>query len=310
VFDALVQDLAAAAAAAEGGGSSSSDSDEDEADMGDWAYCLELLLDMGGFASLLFDRGAEVGVRARNREVLYALSKDLERLAGKRRKAEAAAAAAAGGAAGGRDAGVSARSAEKQRAQHTPKHQEQQLQGQGKKAKKQAQGVQQQQTPQAIVANGHAEPGSAAAKHTKKQVQQQQQQEEEAGPVAPAVTPGSSHKKQTKQKHAGDKQQATPQSPPAAAGTASAAAGRHGAAAASAAKRGVKINLQQNLYFEHGAPPPAADVRTPPRSKPKGSALKSAAKLDSSGRPTSASATARRKITPSSVPRLKASEFF
>eukprot|EP00775_Hariotina_reticulata_P013453 gene13453-13579_t len=87
-----------------------------------------------------------------------------------------------------------------------------------------------------------------------------------------------------------------------------------------------------NVYFAHGAPVPAPDIRTPPRAKPKGSALKSSSsRLGAAGNasapakqaisrlPTFDSAAgwpgtgpsgARRAVTPNSVPRVRAATFF
>lgn len=325
VFEALVQDVAAAAAAA-ATVNDSSDDDEEEEDVSDlsvWAYCAAL--DPAGYAALLFDRGAQQGVRSRNREALYGISKDLERVAGKRRKAGGggAAPAAAGGAAG---AGAAAG---KQQLQHKQSKQERQQQQQGeqehsahKKHKQQAAGKPPQQQAQAepVAANGHVAKPPSAKKHKR-----QQQEAEVAAADSAAGTPGSNSG------HKSSKQQKQQAAAAAAAGAgsvdgtpAAAARGRANstaaaaaaAASASAAKRGVKIDLKKNLYFEHGAPPPAADIRTPPKAKPKGSALKTAAvKLDERGRPASDGQQqrqgARRKlVTPSSVPRLRAAEFF
>jgi ribosomal RNA-processing protein 1 len=291
----LVQDLTAASASAAGGGNDSSSDDEDDATT--WTYCTQQ--DTASYAALLFDRGAQQGVKARNREALYSISKDLERVAGKRRKAAADAAAVPLG---------------KQTQQK--EQQQQQLEQLGRQAKKHKQPAKQQQgqqvEPTEVVANGDAEPPSGKKQRKQAQLQQQQQQQAEqaaAAAAAAAATPGTVGKRKKQKKQAADAKHAALS---AAAGVAN--------GSASPGKRGVKIDLKKNLYFEHGAPPPAADVRTPPKAKPKGSALKSAVKLDSSGRPTVPATApaggqqqqgARRKlVTPSSVPRLRAAEFF
>ncbi|KAF6261228.1 hypothetical protein COO60DRAFT_1636973 [Scenedesmus sp. NREL 46B-D3] len=85
--------------------------------------------------------------------------------------------------------------------------------------------------------------------------------------LQPAASPSSSKKKR-KQGQATPVAAVTPQ--PAAA----AAAKTPGAGGCSTAKKGVVIDLKKNIYFAHGAPVPPADMRSPPNTKPKGSALK------------------------------------
>ncbi|KAF6261227.1 nucleolar protein,Nop52-domain-containing protein [Scenedesmus sp. NREL 46B-D3] len=123
VFDVLVCDITAAAA----GG----DVDEEQS----LAYCAGR--DAAQLAALLFERGASEGVRARNRQVLYSISNELERAAGKRRKLAAAAADAA-------------EQQQQQQQQYEPDQEQQQDAPSTKKKKKKKKQVQQEQPLQEV----------------------------------------------------------------------------------------------------------------------------------------------------------------
>jgi ribosomal RNA-processing protein 1 len=108
-------------------------------------------------------------------------------------------------------------------------------------------------------------------------------------------------------------------------------------AASTGKKRGVVINERKNLYFAYGAPPPEADVRTPPRAQPKGSALKKGNELGPNAGSSSVPVKGARSrlgtgglaaaavggqrqhggfggqqkaVTPNTIPRAKAANFF
>jgi ribosomal RNA-processing protein 1 len=339
VFDVLVSDIAAAAAG-------SSDNDEEDS----LAYCAQL--DATQLAALLFERGAAEGVRARNRQVLYSISKELERAACKRRKLAAAAAAA--------DVEQQQQPASEQKSK--------------KKKKLEAEQQQQEQQQHEVAKEQQHEAPSTHKKKKKKQAQQDPVQElqlqPEQQPAANGVTPKSS-KKQKKEKQLEQQQQlqnghTTPSTPVAAAAAATpqpssskkkrkhgeatpaaaaavtpqpaaAAARMSGAGGHSTSKKGVVIDLKKNIYFAHGAPVPPAGLRSPPNTKPKGSALKKGGgsvlgRLSRHGGSPHAPATApakqqqasrlpqqqqqlqpgsaRKAVTPNSVPRVKASAFF
>uniref|UniRef100_A0A383VAX4 Uncharacterized protein n=1 Tax=Tetradesmus obliquus TaxID=3088 RepID=A0A383VAX4_TETOB len=357
VFDVLVSDITAAAAAA--GAGNDSDSDDEEQDS--LAYCAQL--DAAQLAALLFERGAAEGVRSRNRQVLYSISKELERAAGKRRKLAAAAAVADEEQQQQQQQPASEKKKKKrqqqdaeQQQQQLEVEQEQQHQTLSSKKKKKKQEQQEQQQPlqelqlQQEQQQQQQPPANGVTPKSKKKHKQQQEplqngQATVSTPVAaaaaaatetpqPAAKPSSSKKKR---KHG----EATPaaadvMTPPPAAAAAAKTPG--GAGLLSTAKKGVVIDLKKNIYFAHGAPVPPADLRSPPATKPKGSALKKSGgsvlgKLGSSSRsggsphaPATAPAkqqqgsrlpqqqqqpgSARKAVTPNSVPRVKASAFF
>lgn len=141
--------------------------------------------------------------------------------------------------------------------------------------------------------------GRASAKQHNKLAQQQQQRvlmpppstittTAAAAAAAVTVTAAEVGSPSKKRKGGGEQQRALPSSAPPAAAT-----GAQCIAHSNPAKRRVSIGLAYNLYFEHGSPPPAKEVRTPPKAQPKGSALKPAGRLDDQGVPHAAAGLAQ-----------------
>lgn len=162
---------------------------------------------------------------------------------------------------------------------------------------------------------GAASPAAGfTASGTKPLQQQQQQRAGTAAPLAAAATPKSALKPSAGQPAAASQQQQQQQGQPGQSTTISGKKRKHDAAGskfatpepsaapraavgrgtgenASSKKKGVRINLQHNLYFEAGGPVPAPDIRTPPTARSKGGILKkSAAARDTRKAPGSAPA--------------------
>lgn len=322
VFDELASDILSASAAA---GASSSNADE-----GDHAeqhiYCQQL--DVEQLAALLFERGAADDVKARNRQLLYTISKELEKAPGRHKKR---AAAAANGDSSDQHQQAKQK---KQKVRHltlqqqndngqVDMQQEQHLQqavldtsAPGKRTKK-------HKHPPAAHVQGflqqHADVSGVTPSGSQTQaIAQQRQRQVEvltdgtspaaAADVTPQAATDSAAKSSKKRRKSA---------------TAAAPSGQTEAKPAATAdypdgsRRGVVINLQKNVYFAHGAPVPPEAVRTPPPAKPKGSALKASSqtvpvrKLSSRLDAVAGAQERRHKpVTPNSVPRVKAAAFF
>lgn len=232
--------------------------------------------------------GARPDTRARNRVVLYELSAQLEKAAAKRQRRQGE---------------------QPEQEQRPPSSTAQRRKGADAEAQQQAQQqADQQQAPAPAPASGkkgkkrrQQEEGGVAEAATPLQERQEQRQQQaaaaapdsQASPAAaPALPPPSSSKKK-----AGKKSRLAPADVAAAAqaedheavsareqellAAAVAAVTGGGAsgfgtpiASASAKKKAVRFSLKRNLVNVIGQPPKPAEVRTPPTSKPKGSALK------------------------------------
>lgn len=323
VFDALVIDITAAEAAA-GGSAADSESDSDDSSE-QYTYCQQLAV--GVLATRLFERGAAEGVKSRNRQVLYSISKDLEKAARKQRKR-----AAADPEAADEQQQPKQKKQKKQQQAQLPQHAEpqavqeveakQQLVAVKEKKKKKQQGEQAGTHQDKAEQQLGQQSANGATPSRQEQVVQQNllvegaQQTPVAAAAVPqgAVTPqGASGKKSGKKKRQRSEADAQPIASPVAVTPAA-------QDSSNAGKRGVVINLKKNVYFAHGAPVPPEEIRTPPTAKPKGSALKTSSKLAPATAPVQRHASRVRDadrvgakakpVTPSSVPRVRAAAFF
>ncbi|CAL8467083.1 g6619 [Coccomyxa elongata] len=271
-------------------------------------------MDMRALAARLFDLGAQPEVRARNREVLYALSKLFERAEAKRQKraheaaskpgalqssaprpAQAASASPAAEAAASKDAGAQASSKQTKKqgksdgpsaselarsglaelpAVSTPTTAARPAQPNGKKRKEAALDEESKAAASKVGGTSGEPVHKSAAVPTAETLVQ-------IGQASAQFT----GKKRKKSMAALVAEAAAMKAGRGAGGAESAgvatpvSAGRQALMSAeqltqSQLKKQVKFSMKNNLYFEKGGPVPPAEVRTPPTAKPKGSALK------------------------------------
>jgi hypothetical protein len=274
-----------------------SEPDEADDDDGNNTGGVPRLVEVLGPAELagqLFELGGDAEVRAKNREALYGLSRQLEKAAKKRAKRERVAAAAAASAGGRKVQQVAAAAGPAVGNGHAPPSE-----GVVKLSVKKRKQQQRQKhmgsselvggsvdgaaggTAGGAAAAADLTQGAAPSKSARKAAKQARDQLAVNGGV---VTDGNRSNGQgaphvhwqdgTQAAKAGSgsggKAAAAQQVPSVAAtpvAAATAGRGGGGAGAASTAKKSVRINLKKNLYFAFGGPVPDPLVRTPPASR-------------------------------------------